>query len=284
MVLSRPLRLSFSVTHTFMLLGMLPPAAFARIGLSSVRSTLRRSSTSAFHIQQVHTFASVVPSVPATTPLSSATNSKLPGNVPDARKPGALRPHLGVQVDPNHGLYAFFRKKIEDNVAKYETIENVDFRTSHTGRAWTAAELRRKSFKDLHTLWYVLLRERNLLATQREEGRRLGINIHRIDGQQKTYRVRKSMARIKYVLNERRLAYEGSVEIFQENAQRMLLKREQKRQEHKAFLAEKARSKQEEKQTMVVSQGSEVEAVKLAQAGLFKSLPPTDPPSASSNQ
>ncbi|KAI0699091.1 mitochondrial 39-S ribosomal protein L47 (MRP-L47)-domain-containing protein, partial [Cytidiella melzeri] len=130
-------------------------------------------------------------------------------------KPGALRPHLGVQVDPTHGLYAFFRKTEENGVTKYETVEPNDLSTESTGRAWTAAELRRKSFKDLHTLWYVLLRERNLLATQNHEARRMGILQRRLGSGPKVFRVRKSMARIKYVLNERRLAYEGAVEIIE---------------------------------------------------------------------
>jgi large subunit ribosomal protein L47 len=49
--------------------------------------------------------------------------------------------------------------------------------TIFQGRAWDASELRLKSFKDLHTLWYVAAREQNLLATQKEEVRRMGVSL-----------------------------------------------------------------------------------------------------------
>lgn len=55
-----------------------------------------------------------------------------------------------------------------------------DFRltsmTRSTGRAWHAEELRRKSFDDLHTLWYKLIVERNALYTQREEMKRNSVD------------------------------------------------------------------------------------------------------------
>lgn len=76
------------------------------------------------------------------------------------------------------------------------------------GRAWSADELRRKSFDDLHKLWFVLVKELNLLSTQRAEATRMGqrwFGIHRM------YKCRLSLARIKTVLSERQTLYERSL-------------------------------------------------------------------------
>ena len=71
------------------------------------------------------------------------------------------------------------------------------------GRAWTAPELRRKSFDDLHKLWYVLYKERNLLLSLRERSR--GADRALARNEENRYRsVKKSMAGIKLVLKERR--------------------------------------------------------------------------------
>ncbi|KIJ64451.1 hypothetical protein HYDPIDRAFT_90267 [Hydnomerulius pinastri MD-312] len=138
-------------------------------------------------------------------PESGAAIETAPGT--PGSKPFNNRPHLGIQVDLNHGLYSFFRKKEVNGVVKYETLEPVDD-TVQSGEPWSAAELRRKSFKDLHTLWYVLLRERNLLASQKEEARRASIVPGALAFAPMDKMCRKSMARLKFVINERRLQYE----------------------------------------------------------------------------
>ncbi|OZJ06687.1 hypothetical protein BZG36_00383 [Bifiguratus adelaidae] len=82
---------------------------------------------------------------------------------------------------------------------------------TYTGRAWRASELRQKSFDDLHKLWYVLLKERNRLATQNEEARRLGITKQMWTNRGRVKKCQKSMARIKFVLNERQNSYEQAM-------------------------------------------------------------------------
>jgi large subunit ribosomal protein L47 len=38
--------------------------------------------------------------------------------------PGALRLHLNIPVNPNHGLYAFFRKREKDGKIIHDSIED----------------------------------------------------------------------------------------------------------------------------------------------------------------
>ncbi|ELU15648.1 hypothetical protein CAPTEDRAFT_219435 [Capitella teleta] len=60
-----------------------------------------------------------------------------------------------------HGLNEFFDEK--DNWGKAEV---------KTGRPWRCDELRLKSNTDLHKLWYVLLKERNMVMTMQAEYKR----------------------------------------------------------------------------------------------------------------
>ncbi|PFH54078.1 hypothetical protein AMATHDRAFT_53887 [Amanita thiersii Skay4041] len=126
-----------------------------------------------------------------------------------------------VPVREDHGLWAFFRRKPDVSLVgeeRYEVIEHpFTLDRSRTGRAWKASELRLKSFEDLHTLWYIILRERNLLATQKEETRRMGVIDPQIQvSAARVHQCRKTMARIKAVLNERRLAYAGALKLIEE--------------------------------------------------------------------
>ncbi|KAI9223095.1 mitochondrial 39-S ribosomal protein L47 (MRP-L47)-domain-containing protein [Blastocladiella britannica] len=87
----------------------------------------------------------------------------------------------------------------------FETPTSVPVKEIHAGRAWDASELRKKSFDDLHKLWFVLLKERNMLATQKQETDRLKVQfLH----EGRVNKVKKSMARIKAVLSERELEFE----------------------------------------------------------------------------
>ncbi|CAD5210698.1 unnamed protein product [Bursaphelenchus okinawaensis] len=68
------------------------------------------------------------------------------------------------------------------------------------GREWTLNELRLKSNSDLHKLWYVLLKERNMLMTMKAACEKRGLyfaNPERMD------RVEESMENLQEVVHER---------------------------------------------------------------------------------
>ncbi|KAJ1965994.1 54S ribosomal protein L4 mitochondrial [Dipsacomyces acuminosporus] len=90
----------------------------------------------------------------------------------------------------------------------FEKGQRLPKNREQTGRAWSASELRQKSWEDLQKLWYIILKERNVLASQVEETKRLGIPGQFFSNKSRIIKCKKSMARIKTVLNERRIAWE----------------------------------------------------------------------------
>ncbi|PVF99521.1 hypothetical protein CPB86DRAFT_813891 [Serendipita vermifera] len=153
--------------------------------------------------------ATVIPEQPFLD--SASPTARIESSTPTTIQNQALRPHLNIPVKEDHGLYSFFRKiPDEDSVKgyKYVTYEHQNERDHGLSRSWTTAELRRKSFRDLHIIWYLCRREINLLSTQKAELRRLHRLAH-VSSTPISLRARmcrKTCARIKFVLNERRLA------------------------------------------------------------------------------
>src|SRR3989338_9193228 len=76
------------------------------------------------------------------------------------------------------------------------------------GRAWSARELRGKSFEDLQKLWVVLLQEKNRLLTERQAFRS---NNQPWPTPSRLWKVKKSMARLKLVVHERKRHTTGPV-------------------------------------------------------------------------
>jgi len=87
------------------------------------------------------------------------------------------------------GLDAF-RDLVTPEVRAQETV----------GRSWTVKELRRKNYDDLHRLWLVLYKEKNMLLTEKQLARRKGGDIPQT---QRWHKVKKSMGAIRCVLGER---------------------------------------------------------------------------------
>lgn len=71
----------------------------------------------------------------------------------------------------------------------------------HVGRQWTVKELRRKSFDDLHKLWLVLYKEKNMLLTEKYLSE---TNNVKFPQPHRWTKVKRSMKAIRVVLGERK--------------------------------------------------------------------------------
>jgi large subunit ribosomal protein L47 len=90
--------------------------------------------------------------------------------------------------------------------------------TEKVGRSWSAKELRRKSYQDLHRLWYILYKERNMLLTEQQLSRRKQLPFPQPE---RLTKVQKSMGAIRQVLGERKR--EKVAAHNQYNNQRMMM-------------------------------------------------------------
>ncbi|KUI53717.1 54S ribosomal protein L4, mitochondrial [Cytospora mali] len=107
-----------------------------------------------------------------------------------------------VPTDKNHGLWDFF-------YARDKPLNTPQEDHAH-GRAWRVEELRRKSWDDLHLLWWVCVKERNRIATSNWERAKGRYGYGDSESREREMEVRKTQASIKHVLTERYYAWEDA--------------------------------------------------------------------------
>lgn len=126
--------------------------------------------------------------------LARTKGYRIPQNV-KLRKP--ILPTINnIKVREDHPLWEFFHDK-------QFVRSNQDLETQ--GRSWTVQDLRKKSFEDLHALWYVCLKEMNKI--KREEIIYEDISSSKIQQCMNLEElINNSMLSIKQVLSEREAA------------------------------------------------------------------------------
>jgi len=130
-------------------------------------------------------------------------------------RPPIVPTHRNFEVSPDHPLWAFFPDGNNSQTC-YREASDLDIQS----RAWTTAELRRKLFEDLHQLWYLVLKERNVLAREVRLADAINErNTHVHD--QVDEKLLLTQKRIKQVLLERQTAFER-VQTFTQQQQEYL--------------------------------------------------------------
>nr|ACO13745.1 39S ribosomal protein L47, mitochondrial precursor [Esox lucius] len=102
---------------------------------------------------------------------------------------------LAVQCRPLHTTIS--RRGLEEF---FDIPENWGEATVKSGAPWTAKQLRTKSNEDLHKLWYVLLKEKNMLLTIEQESKRQG---QQMPSPERLKKIDRSIRRLDTVVKER---------------------------------------------------------------------------------
>ncbi|XP_061861439.1 large ribosomal subunit protein uL29m isoform X2 [Colius striatus] len=85
----------------------------------------------------------------------------------------------------------------------FDDPKNWGEKTVKSGDAWKINQLRGKSSEDLHKLWYILLKEKNMLLTLEQESKR---QLRPMPSPERLEKVEKSMKNIDLVVKERETA------------------------------------------------------------------------------
>lgn len=117
-------------------------------------------------------------------------------------KPADYKPLGDIKTDPNHGLWDFFLVKDKAVPLPEEMGEH--------GRSWTVEECRHKSWEDLHKLWWICVKERNMISTANRERKRLKIKTGKDEYEYRMFTVSQSMKAIRHALTERYYNWEDA--------------------------------------------------------------------------
>jgi len=85
------------------------------------------------------------------------------------------------------------------------------------GRPWCVEELRGKNWEDLHALWWVCCKERNRIATEAFERKRLEAGYGDYEAKRRDVTVRRTQRAIKQVLTERYYSWRDAEVIAKED-------------------------------------------------------------------
>ncbi|KAL6246335.1 54S ribosomal protein L4 mitochondrial [Rhinocladiella similis] len=135
------------------------------------------------------------------------------------------RDHRGTDAQyagsDNHGLWGFFN-------AEKKPMLPPDVESSH-GRSWTYTELAQKSYDDLHKLYWVCVKEQNVVMTREKERKRLRAGYGVAEHEERVKTIRKTMYQIRNVLADRQLSWEDARMLYgQGNMEDMLAPPDQK--------------------------------------------------------